>query len=137
MKSASECSEINSQKLGKSIFKRDLSIYDETNTEVRLTVWGDKAKDTSIDWANSIVAFKGVKIGDYQGKNLGTLATTSYVFKPETPEGFALHSYLMSQGADGPALVSLSGGSGECSRVVCMCACVLVHMHVSISVNLR
>ena len=43
VRGAAECVELTSQKLGgKILFKRDLTLYDSSNTEVRLTLWGDK-----------------------------------------------------------------------------------------------
>ena len=43
VKSHTECVELVSQKLGgKVLFKRELTVYDQSNTEVRLTLWGDK-----------------------------------------------------------------------------------------------
>ena len=51
--------------------KKDLHLYDDSGTEVRLTLWGEKAADTNIEWTGNVVAFKGVKVGEYQGRTLG------------------------------------------------------------------
>lgn len=51
--------------------KKDLHLYDDSGTEVRLTLWGEKAADSSIEWTGNVVAFKGVKVGEYQGRTLG------------------------------------------------------------------
>ena len=43
VRSASECVELVSQKMGgKVLQKRDLVVFDDSNTEVRLTLWGEK-----------------------------------------------------------------------------------------------
>jgi Replication protein A OB domain len=47
VKSHTECVELVSQKLGgKVLFKRELTVYDQSNTEVRLTLWGDKGNSS-------------------------------------------------------------------------------------------
>ena len=51
--------------------KKDLYLYDDSGTEVRLTLWGEKAADSNIEWTGNVVAFKGVKVGEYQGRTLG------------------------------------------------------------------
>ena len=112
VRQAGEIADITT-KDGKTIKKRDLFLYDDSNTEVRMTIWNDKAEDTKIQWEGSIVAFKGCKVGDYQGKNLGTTFTSQIIISPEIPEGFALHSWLQNNPSVASRLVSLStSGSG-------------------------
>lgn len=109
VRQAGEVSEIVSTKYGnKTLYKRDLSLYDDSNTEVRVTVWGDKAQDPSIPWENSIIAFKGVKVGDYQGKNLGTMNSTQILVMPAIQEGYALDSWRKSNASAVSNLASLS-----------------------------
>ena len=57
-----DLSEIISQKMGgKKLLKRDLTLVDDSLSEIRLTLWGDKAEQP-VDWsAGPIVAFKGVR----------------------------------------------------------------------------
>ena len=48
VRSASECVELVSQKMGgKVLQKRDLVVFDDSNTEVRLTLWGEKGDNTA------------------------------------------------------------------------------------------
>ena len=45
IKDVGEIAEIVSQKLGgKVLRKRDLTIYDDSNSEIRLTLWNEKAE---------------------------------------------------------------------------------------------
>jgi Replication protein A OB domain len=45
VRGAADCTEVISAKLGgKVLFKRDLTVFDGSNTEVRLTLWGDRGK---------------------------------------------------------------------------------------------
>jgi replication factor A1 len=47
--------------------KRELTLVDESEQSVRLTLWGSTAESFSAS-EGSIVAFKGVKVGDFGGR---------------------------------------------------------------------
>ncbi len=98
VRSATEVSEIVSQKQsGKVMQKRELTLVDDTMSEVRLTLWGEKATNPHFKWHDSpVVAFKGVKIGDFGGRSLSALQSTSIQESPEIPEGHALYQWRMT-----------------------------------------
>ena len=49
VRGATDCVELISQKLGgKVLYKRDLTVFDASNTEVRLTLWGDRGKTVTM-----------------------------------------------------------------------------------------
>lgn len=51
---------------GKDTDKRNLTLVDDTCTEITLTLWGDLAKQDEMRWmGNPVVAFKGVKVSSY------------------------------------------------------------------------
>lgn len=51
------------RRTGKEIEKRNLTLVDDTCTEIQLTLWGESAKQDEARWQDSpIVAFKGVKV---------------------------------------------------------------------------
>ena len=57
--------------------------------KVRLTLWGEKAMDGTYNWdGQPIVAFKNLKVSDYNGRSLGATASTSLTIDPV--EGQAL-----------------------------------------------
>jgi len=62
--SATDVEERISPKDGSILLKRDLIILDDSNTEITLTLWGDKASDTNVNFNNSnlTVAIKGTYI---------------------------------------------------------------------------
>lgn len=113
VKSAGEMTEITLQKQGgKQLQKRELMILDETQNEVRLTLWGEKAMNNVFNWDDfPIVAFKNLKVSDYSGRSLGATSGTSVVMNPD-PEGRALHEWKMSYLNNGQSLPS-SSISGE------------------------
>jgi replication factor A1 len=118
VKDVGSLSTIVSAKQGnKEIFKRDLTIVDDSATEIRLTLWGKQAQDETIGWdAKPIVAFKGCKIGDYGGRTLSLLNNGSLTVAPKIPEGAALYQWVQAQGGDASNIkasnISSGGGSG-------------------------
>lgn len=118
VRAATDVNEIVSAKMsGKVLHKRELTLVDDSLNEVRLTLWGDKAISNAHDWSrNPVVAFKGVKVGDYGGRSLNTLNTTGVFVMPDVPEGYALHKWRESfpngQIPAGSSL-STSGAAGK------------------------
>lgn len=113
VKSATDPMEIVSKNLGgKTLNKRDLTIMDQSGYEIRLTLWGEKALSNQYNWSSQpIVAMKGCKVGDYQGRTLSTMNSSSIVMNPNIPEGIELHQWRMQfQGGQLPTGSSLSGG---------------------------
>lgn len=48
---------------GKELAKRNLTLVDDTCTEISMTIWGEKAKESGEQWeGNPVVAWKGVKV---------------------------------------------------------------------------
>ena len=67
VKDVSEVTELTS-KAGKQFTKRDLTIVDQSGYSVRLTLFGKHAEEYNAD-SNSVVAFRGVKVGDFGGEH--------------------------------------------------------------------
>ena len=108
VRAASECSEIVSQKLGgKVLYKRDLTVYDASGCECRLTLWGDKAQ-ADTDLVNHILAFKSVRVGEYNGRNLSVGQSSSFEVDPDIPAAHEVYKFKESAGAS--ELTSLSTG---------------------------
>ena len=122
VKNVSDLQTIVSAKLGnKELYKRDLTIMDDTNTEIKLTLWGANAQNEDVvTWGQikPIVAFKGVKVGDFSGRSLSLLQSGSIQLSPEIPEGHALAAFVQSHGGDingiqtGNLSAGGAGGSG-------------------------
>lgn len=87
-------STITTKKDGREVSKRELTIADDSGTEVRLTLWGEKATQDPAQWeGHPIVAFKGVKVSDFNGRSLGSLPSTQMQVQPDLPEAAALHNW--------------------------------------------
>lgn len=113
VKSATEPSEITSKSMGgKTLNKRDLVVMDDSCHEIRLTLWGEKALSTQFNWSSQpIVAIKGCKVGDYQGRTLSTMTNSSLLLNPKIAPAINLHQWR-SQFTNGqlPIAASLSAG---------------------------
>eukprot|EP01036_Dinobryon_divergens_P023274 gene23274-31602_t len=93
VRQSGDINEIVSQKQGgKLLQKRDLVIIDDSLGEVKLTLWGEKALQYG-DLENKIVAFKGVKVGDYAGRSLGMMGSSSVLVNPDIPEAHRLFKW--------------------------------------------
>jgi replication factor A1 len=82
-------------KSGKDLVKRDLTILDDSNTECKLTLWGEKARQETADWGeNAIVAVKSVKVSEFNGKSLNSLNSTQMLVNANIPEAEALKTWF-------------------------------------------
>ncbi len=48
--------------------KRELTLVDQSNYSVRLTLWGKQAEQYQYENEQPVIAFKGVRVGDFGGK---------------------------------------------------------------------
>lgn len=49
------------------IQKRELTLVDQSGYSVRITLWGKQAEQYTSD-DSPVIAFKGVKVGDFGGR---------------------------------------------------------------------
>lgn len=119
VKSFSDVTALNSVKLGKEVFKREVYIIDDSNTECRVTLWGEKAQQDP-GWAtNPIVAFKRAAVDDYNGRALKTASSTSFQLNPDIPEARQLHQWAQAAGRGDLSSIqttSLMGAGAGSSR---------------------
>lgn len=97
LKEVGEVNEITSQKNNNTFQKRDLTLVDDTGHSVRLTVWGKTANsfDTALE---SVVAFKGTKVSDYNGRSLSLLSSGTMTVDPDIPDAHRLKGWYDSAG---------------------------------------
>ncbi|KAH9180401.1 replication factor-a protein [Lactarius sanguifluus] len=102
-------------KNNKTAQKRDLKIVDDSQYDVRLTLWGKQAEQYSTP-VDTVIAFKGVRVGDYQGRSLSLLSSGSVAVSPDIPEAHALKGWYVDGGAQmtftSHSQAGLSSGSG-------------------------
>jgi replication factor A1 len=109
-----DLSEINT-KNNKTAQKRELKVVDSSKFEVRLTLWGKLAEQYSTP-VDTVIAFKGVRVNDFQGRSLSLLSSGSMTVSPDIPEAHALKGWYVDGGAQmsfaSHTQAGLSSGSG-------------------------
>jgi replication factor A1 len=106
-----DCQKVN-LKNGESKDRRVLSLYDDTNKIVEMTIWGDMAKNLEVD-RNDLVLVKGARISDYGGvRSLsGSFGTKIVVNQAQMPDELMirqLREWKIKDFSD-DQLVSISG----------------------------
>ncbi|XP_020700533.1 replication protein A 70 kDa DNA-binding subunit B [Dendrobium catenatum] len=88
-----------------TIPKRDITIADDSNMTVVVSLWNDLATTLGqellelVDTA-PVVAIKALKVGDFQGVSLSTLSKSTLQINPDLPETKVLRSWYDSKGKD-------------------------------------
>ncbi|KAK7427832.1 Replication factor A protein 1 [Neonectria magnoliae] len=117
LKEVGEINEITSKKDGRPFQKRDLTIVDDTSYSVRVTIWGKTAN--SFDSApESVIAFKGTKVSDFNGKSLSLLSSGTMSIDPDIPDAHRLKGWYDSAGRTDTFtthqnMSSMSGATGR------------------------
>lgn len=108
-------------KAGKELKKRDITIADETQVQIRLTLWSADAE--SFDGTgNPVIAIKGCRLSDWGGRSLSVLSSSQIVLNPDIPEAHRLRGWFDSVGSganyseykrDGDAMAAAGGSGGN------------------------
>lgn len=72
--------------------KRDIQLVDRSGQSVRLTLWGKQAETFEAPNA-PVVAFKGVKVGDFGGRSLSMFSNATMVVNPDITECHELRGW--------------------------------------------
>ncbi|WOL17668.1 replication protein A 70 kDa DNA-binding subunit B-like [Canna indica] len=86
-----------------TIPKREVTIADDSNKTVVVSLWNDLATDVGqqlldIVGTSPVVAIKCLKVGDFQGVSLSTLSRSTVVVDPDLPESRNLRSWYDAEG---------------------------------------
>ncbi|KAH6845047.1 hypothetical protein B0I37DRAFT_398526 [Chaetomium sp. MPI-CAGE-AT-0009] len=97
LKDVGDVDEITSKTTGKPYSKRELTLVDDTGYSVRVTVWGKTAAGFDAS-PESVVAFKGMRVGDFGGRSLSLLSSGTVAVDPDIPEAHKLKGWYDAQG---------------------------------------
>ncbi|KAL9009426.1 MAG: hypothetical protein Q9173_005542 [Seirophora scorigena] len=97
LKEVGETSQIVSKTTSKPYDKRELTLVDNSNFSVRLTIWGASAQSFDVQ-PESVIAFKGVKVSDFGGRSLSLLSSGSMTVDPDIDEAHKLKGWYDAQG---------------------------------------
>jgi replication factor A1 len=110
----SEVSEIIVRSTGEPMKKRSITLVDDSNASVELTLWRNQAETllTEADLArHPIILLRNASRGDYGGVCLNTTRATVIEIDPtNVPEANSLRGWYDAGGATGSQFQSLSGG---------------------------
>ncbi|CAI5745512.1 unnamed protein product [Peronospora destructor] len=98
-------------KAGKQLFKRDISLVDDSNAEIKCTMWNERAQEDCSSWLNQALAIKGCRVSEYNGRSIGTVMSSSFTVNPTIPEAGHLVTWF-SNGGSATQTKSLSSGGG-------------------------
>lgn len=119
VKVVSEPAMLISKKSGQELTKCDLTLVDDSATEINLTVWGEQAKRAPTEFEGTpVVAFRRVRVSDYGGKSLSS-GSGGVQVNPRIPETARLAQWFQtSGGATAKSLSSSVGGSRKVDSFV-------------------
>eukprot|EP00878_Enallax_costatus_P012473 GHUV01013026.1.p1 GENE.GHUV01013026.1~~GHUV01013026.1.p1 ORF type:complete len:867 (+),score=301.03 GHUV01013026.1:206-2806(+) len=117
------------RKDGSEAKKRAIVIKDDSGRSVELTLWGDFTQNPGNQLESAVqngqkpvLAVKSARVGDFNGKSLSTLGSSSVVVEPDRPEAGYLRTWWDQQGGCNMQVMSLSerggGGGGRQDRRV-------------------
>ncbi|KAG5366436.1 Replication factor A protein 1 [Yarrowia sp. B02] len=80
--------------------RRNLQLGDKSGFATRLTFFGEKATsfDESTVPVGTIIAIKGARVGDFNGRNLSTSHSSTIAVEPAIDETYALKGWYASEG---------------------------------------
>ncbi|CAG8718179.1 1536_t:CDS:2, partial [Dentiscutata heterogama] len=91
----------------KSINKRDLTIVDQSECQITLTLWGQNTERYGPSLLNTVIACKNVRVGDYQGRTLSAFNGTTLLTDVDIKEAKELREWFSSK-EEGKTFTSLS-----------------------------
>ncbi|KAI8624420.1 replication factor-A protein [Xylariaceae sp. FL1651] len=124
LKDVGEVSQITAKSTGKPYDKRELTLVDDSQFSVRLTIWGKTATTFSAQ-PESVVAFKGVKVSDFGGRSLSLLASGTMAVDPDIEEAHRLKGWYDLQGRTDNFnshnnMASMGGATGRLDQIKCI-----------------
>ncbi|KAI8320558.1 replication factor-a protein [Martensiomyces pterosporus] len=110
VRNVSEATEITSRNNPDSkMTKRELTVVDKSGYQVRTTLWGDDALSFSAS-GEPVIAFKGVRVGDFGGRTLSLPSSGTMMVNPDIPEAHALRGWYDAEGRNA-SYQSYGGGA--------------------------
>lgn len=84
-------------KSGKEYDRRDVTLVDDSQFAISIGLWNKMAVDFSIP-EGTVVAIKGCKVTDFNGKTLSLTPSSSLLPNPDTPEAYTIKGWYDAQG---------------------------------------
>ncbi|KAJ9122401.1 hypothetical protein QFC22_001824 [Naganishia vaughanmartiniae] len=98
VKDVGELGQITSKSNGRPFSKRDITLVDQSQWSVRLTLWGKQAETFTAADDSPVIAFKGVKVGDFGGRSLSMFSSSTMTVNPDIGEAHSLRGWFDAEG---------------------------------------
>ncbi|KAL2348815.1 hypothetical protein Fmac_002815 [Flemingia macrophylla] len=99
------------RKNGTETQKRSLQLKDMSGRSVELTLWGNfcsvdgqRLQNICDSGEFPVLATKGVRVNDFNGKSVGTISTSQLFVEPDFPEAHTLKRWFENEGKSVPTL---------------------------------
>ncbi|KAJ1809120.1 Replication factor A protein 1 [Coemansia sp. RSA 2599] len=117
VKSVGDLNEFTTKSGDRKMIKRDLVLVDKSGFQVRATLWGEDAQSYSAG-AEPVVAFKGLRVGDFGGRSLSLASMGTYAVNPDIPDAHQLRGWYDATGRSlgFQSFGSMGGAGGETSE---------------------
>eukprot|EP00960_Hanusia_phi_P015180 448394-Hanusia_phi.AAC.3 len=101
---------------GNQIAKRDVSLLDTGGKTIKLTLWDDhKDVVTENDMSNPVIAIKGVRVSDFNGRSLSTTRSSMLEMNPDFQEAHLLKGWYECNGKNA-VFQAVGGGMSSGSK---------------------
>lgn len=97
LRDVSDVKQIFSEAKGRSHDKRELTLVDNSNCSVQLTIWGNTALGFDA-LTGSVISFKGVRVSEFGGRSLSLLSSGWMTVDPDIEEAHRLKGWYDAQG---------------------------------------
>jgi len=115
VKDVEEVQTIMIQKQNRESSIRRFQLVDQSNTQVRVTLWGKDA-ETFEGEGNPVLAIRSAKVSDYGGCTLGTTGQSTITLNPDIQECFQLKQWFASGGSSQAAESLSTENKGSSSQ---------------------
>ena len=111
VKECGDVAEIVSKTTQRASKKRDIVLADSTGTCITMTLWGNHAVSfNGADAGSAIVAIKGARVSEYQGRSLNLSSSSTLTLNPDVSEAHQLRGWYDQVGSQ-TNFYSLTTGS--------------------------
>lgn len=110
-KDATDVVKLTAKTTGRELTKRDVTLVDQSNSSIVLTLWGDDAANFDIR-DNPVIAIKSAQIKEFMGgKSLSIMSSTVLKINPDIQEGHQVRGWFENEGS-GKSFSTLSAKTG-------------------------
>lgn len=100
-------------------------------------MWGKQAEEFEDD-SNPIVAVKGAKVSDFNGKSISCLSSSAMLFNPDIPEAHELRGWYDNEGCNVESFslsVARTGGGIVNWLIYILCMCCIFNYYFLITID--